>query len=223
MVPRRFANNTAASNLVDTVADAIRRQLVDGELRAGQHLSESVFSQQLQVSRNTLREAFRGLIKDGLLLREPNRGVSVVVPSIADIIDIYRVRRLIECQALAKAWPLHPAHKLMIQAVEHAVGAREAANWRQVGSADIAFHAGVVALSDSERLSTMFANVAAELRLAFGLVDDPEYLHAPFVDYNAALLRLVTEGRMDAAASEMETYLVQSERLVLSAYARKVP
>lgn len=222
MASRRSSHHSAPANLADTVVDAIRRQLIEGALRPGQHLSESMLSEQLQVSRNTLREAFRSLIKDGLLLREPNRGVSVVVPSMVDIIDIYRVRRLIECQALTKAWPLHPAHQRMRQAVEDATAAREAANWRQVGSADIAFHEGIVALSDSVRLSTMFASVAAELRLAFGLVDDPEYLHAPFVDYNARLLRLFTDGQMAAAAHEMEAYLVQSERIVLSAYARKM-
>lgn len=220
---RRFKGHATAANLADSVADNIRQKLIDGELRAGQRLSEAALSEQLQISRNTLREGFRSLVSEGLLLHEPNRGVSVVVPSIADIIDIYRVRRLIECQALEKAWPLHPAHKRLRDAVQDATAAREANDWRRVGSANMAFHAGIVALSDSERLSAMFADIAAELRLAFGLLDDPEYLHAPFVDYNARLLQLFTEGQNAAAALELESYLVQSERIVLAAYAREVP
>ena len=204
------------------MADTIRRQLIDGELRAGQRLSEALLSEQLQISRNTLREVFRGLVKEGLLLHEPNRGVSVVVPSIADIIDIYRVRRLIECQSLEKAWPLHPAHKRLKQAMDDATSARAAGDWRKVGSANMAFHAGIVALADSARLSAMFADIAAELRLAFGLLDDPEYLHAPFVDHNARLLQLFMDGQTSAAARELEAYLVQSERMVLAVYAREV-
>ncbi|MBQ0131408.1 MAG: GntR family transcriptional regulator, partial [Comamonas sp.] len=126
MQSRHFSSTSTSISLADTVADTIRQQLIHGELRAGQRLSEAALSQQLDISRNTLREVFRILIKEGLLRHEPNRGVSVVIPSIADIIDIYRVRRLIECPALEKAWPLHPAHKRMRQAVEDAQQAREA-------------------------------------------------------------------------------------------------
>lgn len=205
-------------NLADSVAETIRAQLIDGQLKAGQRLSEAVLSEQLGISRNTLREVFRSLIKEGLLRHEPNRGVSVTVPSIADIIDIYRVRRLIEGQALEKSWPLHPAHKRMQQAVDAGMAAREAGDWRQVGSANMAFHAGIVALGDSVRLSTMFSHIAAELRLAFGLLDDAEYLHAPFVDYNRRLLQLFMDGQAAAAAHELEAYLVQSERMVLAVY-----
>ena len=218
----RTSKHADTPSLTDTIADQIRQQLINGELRAGQRLSEAALSQQLDISRNTLREVFRTLIKEGLLRHEPNRGVSVATPSIADIIDIYRVRRLIECQALEKAWPLHPAHKRMRQAIEDAAAARAAGDWIRVGSANMAFHAGIVALSDSERLSAMFADIAAELRLAFGLLDDPEYLHAPFVDHNARLLQLFTDGQTADAARELEAYLVQSERMVLAVYAREV-
>lgn len=222
MQSRHYVPSTTPTSLADTVADTIRQMLIQGELRAGQRLSEAALSQQLDISRNTLREVFRILIKEGLLRHEPNRGVSVVIPSIADIIDIYRVRRLIECPALEKAWPLHPAHKRMREAVEDAQQAREAKDWLRVGSANMAFHAAIVALSDSERLSAMFEDLAAELRLAFGMLDDPEYLHAPYVDLNARLLQMFMEGQTAVAARELEAYLVQSERMVLAVYARQM-
>ena len=222
MNSRPYSSPGATPSLTDTVAENIRRRLIDGQLRAGQRLSEAALSEQLEVSRNTLREAFRILAKEGLLRHEPNRGVSVAVPTIADIIDIYRVRRLIECQPLAQAWPRHPAHKRMIQANEDARRARDAGLWLEVGSANMAFHAGIVALADSARLSRMFSDIAAELRLAFGLLDDPEYLHAPFVDKNAHLLELFESGDAEAAARTLEAYLTQSERMVLSVYAGRM-
>ena len=210
-------------NLTARIADEIRAKLVHGELVPGQRLSEAAMSEALDISRNTLREVFRTLTKEGLLVHEPNKGVSVAVPSMAAIIDIYRVRRLIECQSLEKAWPLHPAHQRMQRAVEDALAARQARDWRQVGSANMEFHAGIVALSDSERLSAMFEHLAAELRLAFGMLDDAEYLHAPYVDYNVRLLEMLLAGHTQEAARELETYLVQSERMVLAVYARQVP
>lgn len=221
MPSRHFTTRTTATSLTDTVANTVRQMLIQGELRAGQRLSEAALSQQLDISRNTLREVFRILIKEGLLHHEPNRGVSVVVPSIADIIDIYRVRRLIECQSWKKPGRC-TAHKRMRDAVASAQQARDAKDWRSVGSANMAFHAAIVGLSDSERLSAMFEDLAAELRLAFGMLDDPEYLHAPYVDLNARLLQMFMEGQTAAAARELETYLVQSERMVLAVYARQI-
>jgi DNA-binding GntR family transcriptional regulator len=222
MATRHFPTPTSTPSLTDSVAETIRQQLIHGELRAGQRLSEAALSEQLNISRNTLREVFRTLIKEGLLHHEPNRGVSVVIPSIADIIDIYRVRRLIECTALAQAWPRHPAHKRMQASMEMAQGARERGDWLQVGSANMEFHASIVALADSERLSVMFSDIAAELRLAFGLLDDPEYLHAPYIDQNAHLLELFSNGQTAEAAKTLEDYLIHSERMVLAVYARRV-
>lgn len=222
MQSRHYPSTAPNLSLADSVAETLRQQLIQGQLHAGQRLSEAALSEQLEVSRNTLREAFRILVKEGLLHHAPNRGVSVVVPSIADIIDIYRVRRLIECQALAQAWPRHPAHKRLTLATEDARQKREAADWQGVGSANMAFHAGIVALADSVRLATMFADIAAELRLAFGLLDDPEYLHAPFVDQNIHLLSLFEAGDTQGAAQALEHYLIQSERIVLSVYTGRV-
>ena len=222
MLTRHLSSASPSIGLADTVADRLRQQVIDGEFHPGQRLSEAALSQQLDISRNTLREVFRILIKEGLLSHEPNRGVSVVVPTMSDIIDIYRVRRIVECHALEKSWPLHPARKRMQEAVDTARRLRDAGDWCGVGSANMAFHAAIAALNDSERLSAMFADIAAELRLAFGLLDDPEYLHAPYVDDNGRILQLLLDGHGEAASRELEAYLLQSERVILAEYAKQV-
>lgn len=174
------------------------------------------------ISRNTLREVFRLLTKEGLLRHEPNRGVSVAVPSIASIIDIYRVRRLIECQAMAQAYPRNPAIQHMRRAVEAGQTCRDNADWQGVGTANMEFHMAIVELADSERLNTMFAHLLAELRLAFGLLNDPEFLHAPYVEMNVKILELFEAGKLAEAAAALNDYLVHSERIVLAVYARRI-
>ena len=212
----------APQNLTDRVSEQIRRKLVDGELTPGQRLSEAALSESLEISRNTLREAFRLLTKEGLLKHEPNRGVSVAIPSIAAIIDIYRVRRLIECQALAQAYPRHPARKRLREAVDKALRCRGEGDWRGVGTANMEFHKAIVELADSERLNEMFSHLLAELRLAFGLLNDPEFLHAPYVDSNVKIVELFEAGKPQEAAAALGDYLVHSERIVLAAYARRI-
>jgi DNA-binding GntR family transcriptional regulator len=174
----------------------------------------------LDKSRNSLREAFRLLAKEGLLRHEPNRGVFVATPSMASIIDIYRIRKIIECQALAKAYPKHPAVARMRGAVESARKASENSDWAAVGSQNMVFHASIVDLADSQRLSGFYAQIAAELRLSFGLLANPELLHAPYVEMNFAILETLEAGRAEEAAAALEAYLAQSERTVLAAFGR---
>lgn len=224
LVPKRpedkMTQIDAASSLAQRLAERIRDKLIAGELKPGQKLSEASLSTSLDVSRNSLREAFRLMTNEGLLRHEPNRGMFVATPSMASIIDIYRVRRTIECRALAQAHPKHPAVARMRQAVELATGARDAGDWTIVGSANMAFHAAIVDLADSARLNAFYAQIAAELRLSFGLLPNPEMLHAPYVDLNAGILARLESGQAKAAAEELEAYLAQSERTVLAAFAR---
>ena len=102
----------------------------------------------------------------------------------ATIIDLYRVRRIIQCRVVEQAPPGHPAVKTMREAVDRAKHARDAKDWLSVGSEDLAFHAAIVELADSPRLNNFFSQILAEIRLAFGLLPDPEFLHAPFIELN---------------------------------------
>ena len=212
----------AAQTLTERMAEQLRQKITQGEFSPGQRLSEAALSESLNISRNTLREVFRLLTKEGLLKHEPNRGVSVAIPSIASIIDIYRVRRLIECQALAQAYPRHSARKHMRGAVEMALQCRDAADWQGVGTANMEFHMAIVELADSERLDVMFSHILAELRLAFGLLNDPEFLHAPYIENNVKILELFEAGKLAESAANLSDYLVHSERIVLAVYARRL-
>lgn len=206
--------------LADRLARHIRTLLISGELSPGQRLSEAAFSERFDVSRNSLREAFRLLTKDGLLRHEANRGVFVTVPSMASVIDIYRVRRMLECGALRQAWQQHPAIRVMREAVANGQKKRDAGDWVGVGSANMIFHTAIIDLSDSARLTEFYERISAELRLCFGLLNDPEHLHSPFVDMNDAIVTLLEQGKPAEAAAQMETYLNLAERTMLKALER---
>lgn len=208
------------AGLVEHTAVSLRDAIAEGALAPGQRLSEAKLAADLDISRNTLREVFRLLTQEGLLRHQPNRGVSVAVPSMPAILDIYRVRRLIEVPSLAQAWPRHAAVERMGAAVGRAQVAAEMRDWRLVGSANMEFHAAIVALADSPRLTEFFTRIAAEMRLAFGLLGSAEELHAPYVDLNRQILALLTGEEQVRAAEMLTDYLSMSERKVMSAFAR---
>jgi DNA-binding GntR family transcriptional regulator len=202
------------------LADVLRARIIDGDFAPGSRLSESALAEQLEVSRNTLREAFRVLAEQGLIEHVPHRGVSVASPTLADVIDIYRARRVIECTALRWSEPEHPAVQLMKDSLADAEEHLPREDWIRVGSANMAFHDAIVALADSPRLARTYHDVAAELRLVFLEIDDPRALHEPFVRKNRLVLGSLLEHGPAAAAEELERYLMASERTVLGAFTR---
>lgn len=202
------------------LADELRQSIIDGEFAPGSKLSESMLAERFEVSRNTVREAYRVLAEQGLVEHTPHRGVSVAAPTIADVVDIYRARRTIECTTLRECEPQHPAVERMKEALAEAERLLPEKEWRHVGSANMAFHVAIIDLADSPRLARTYRNLAAELRLVFLEIDDPRALHEPFVRKNRVVLEALLNDGPDAAAKALEEYLIQSERLVLGAFAR---
>lgn len=204
-----------------SLADALRTRIIDGQCAPGTRLSEASLAAQLAVSRNTLREAFRVLAEQGLVEHVPHRGVSVTSPGVADVVDIYRVRRALECGVLATTSPRHPGVPAMADAVAVGEAAAADGDWHTAGSANMAFHEAIVALADSPRLDRSYRNVSAELRLAFLELADMQGLHEPFVGRNRQLLDCFVSDGAAAAAALLEDYLTDSERMVLGAIARR--
>jgi DNA-binding GntR family transcriptional regulator len=71
--------------LPEAVAERLRTLITEGELAPGARLNERELSERLGVSRTPLREAFRMLAADGLLVQLPNRGAQVVSLSADDV------------------------------------------------------------------------------------------------------------------------------------------
>lgn len=207
--------------LAEQVAGEIREMLIAGVFAPGEKLSEQQVAQRFDISRNTLREVFRLLTSQGLVSHIPNRGVFVAAPDEAAVLDIYRLRRVVQMGAVRAASPSHPALARMATFSAEAHEARERGDWARVGTLNMEFHRAMVELCDSPRLSACFDLLLAELRLIFGQLKDTVPLHEPFIAMNAVLLRTLQAGDIDEAAAELERYLLTSERSVLAALQRR--
>lgn len=198
------------------VADVLRERILRGELRSGTQFGEQQVTATLGVSRNTLREAFQILIGERLLVREPHRGVFVRRLDAADVRDIYDVRRLVECGALARPAELRGLAEMRV-AVKQGRAAARRRDWYDVGTADVRFHVAVTALAGSVRLDQVMRALFAELRLAFQLVPDAHVLHKPFLPRNAEILDLAERGEYAQASDGLRTYLDEAEAVIVAA------
>lgn len=203
----------------ERVADILRGRITDGLFPPGRRLSEEELGGALGVSRNTLREAFRLLTHERLVVHELNRGVFVRVLETEDLRDIYRVRRLIEGAALRSlGQPPYPLEALE-QAVAEGRKAAQEGRWRDVGTANIGFHKAIVALAGSPRTDELMRSILAELRLVFHVMADPRAFHEPYVDRNQEILRTLQADDAPGAARLLAAYLDDSERQLVQRYA----
>jgi DNA-binding GntR family transcriptional regulator len=91
-----FSIAIARSTLPQVAAERLRTLIVEGVLAPGARLNERELSEQLGLSRTPLREAFRLLAAEGLLLQLPNRGVQVVALSPEDVRHAFEVMASLE-------------------------------------------------------------------------------------------------------------------------------
>ncbi|MFF5406138.1 MULTISPECIES: GntR family transcriptional regulator [Streptomyces] len=210
------------TSTAERVSDILRSRVADGYFPPGTRLSEDSIGGALGVSRNTLREAFRLLTHERLLVHELNRGVFVRVLTVEDVEDIYRTRSLVECAVVrGLGEPPYPVRGMADAVAEGETAAAED-DWKTVGTANIHFHQELVALARSERTAELMRSVFAELRLAFHLVDEPRRLHEPYLSRNRQILRALQAGDRRAAETLLETYLADSLERVVEVYRRRV-
>ena len=83
-----------------SVAQYLRENIVIGELAPGQKLNELELSSRLGVSRPPLREAFRILENEHLVVGIPRKGCYVTGVSMQDCRQIFEARQMIECYVI---------------------------------------------------------------------------------------------------------------------------
>lgn len=194
----------------ERVADVLRARIAEGYFEPGTRLPENAIRGALDISRNTLREAFRLLTRERLLKHVMNRGHFVRVLSLDDVIDLYRVRQIVECGVVGDI--LEPPRDLT--AVRKAVRAGKAAarsrDWQALGTANIRFHQAIAALSGSKRVEELMLGLLAELRLVFHVMADPRSFHEPYLDRNIEILQALEGGDGPMARQLLSAYLNDS-------------
>ncbi|MEU4801601.1 GntR family transcriptional regulator [Actinosynnema sp. NPDC023587] len=204
------------SSTAERVADKIRTRVLDGAIEPGQPLNEKALGDALRVSRNTLREAFRLLTHERLLVHEYSKGVSVRKPDRHDIEDLYAARRVIEGGAL-RCWPdaTEKARSAVRDAVALGLSSAEKEDWTTVGTANIRFHQAITALAGSARLDEEIKRLLAELRLAFHVMGDPSDFYVGYIPLNRLISTHLDNGGLRAAEDALADYFDRAEKHVV--------
>lgn len=145
--------NTRSGQEAERVFQALKAQILDGDLPSGTKLNEKILSIALGTSRGSLREAIRRLQERELVSWQPNAGTRVRVHTPEDVIESYYVREALEGMAARLA-------------AEHITEA-ELAELKRAVDAREELHMIIVRASRNERLNTLIGERHFELLRKF--------------------------------------------------------
>jgi DNA-binding GntR family transcriptional regulator len=136
----------------DAVVERLRDQIISGVLAPGTRLQQHEVARALDVSPTPVREAFLALQAERLLSIRPHYGAEIVTPKFEDLRDTFRVRGLVEIEALRLATK-HLDAKTLAQLERHtdeaelALRTLDSATYRR---ASAKFHEVLVGASQSD-------------------------------------------------------------------------
>jgi len=225
----------------DSVVEALRTAILVGQAGPGDRLAETTLVTRLDVSRNTVREAFRLLAHEGLVEHIPNRGVFVRRLSLTEARDVYRTRRILESGALRDAAvrrsgraALAPEERAAFDdaweaavddvrsAVHGGLAARDAGDWDALGTANGEFHLALARLADNRTIDQLLRTLLTEMRLLFVTVAAAQDVHERYLADNLHILALVETGDLLRAALALEEYLLRAEEHLVGRYEEQV-
>src|SRR2546421_3108883 len=90
-------------SLADDIVDRLREAIFSGQFPPNEHLREETLAEFLRVSRGPIREALGQLEREGLVIKEPNKGARVARLSRKDLDEVHSLRLALEQLAIRQA------------------------------------------------------------------------------------------------------------------------
>ena len=204
---------------VDAAANVLRELILDGELEPGTRLREAEFADRLRIARHSFRAATQILISEGMLRREPHRGVQVTVLEAADILDTFRLRTALETEAVRIVIGEGRVPEGARQAVEDLSAVPDGAPWREVVEPDMRFHRAIIDAAASPRLSRAYGQVQAEIQLCMVQLRPHYERPSEVADEHTALLAAIVDADPQRADQLVREHLSDAVQNLSSALA----
>ena len=184
------------------IARQLRRAIGEGDLVPGQQLNEAELSRRLGVSRGPLREAMQRLTQEGLLVSIRNRGVFVIEVTDDDVRDMYLARTAVERAAATRAIQVDAEHagERLLEVVRTMTAAVAQNDTDALTEADVEFHALLVALAGSARLSRMHTTLMVETRMCITALESRYSSHLFRLDEHRGIAEAI--GRSDVECAD---------------------
>jgi DNA-binding GntR family transcriptional regulator len=158
-------------SLESQAVELLRRQILRGELPAGERLLETPIAERLGLSRGTIRAALRRLIEEGLVCHVPYTGYQVIDFSDHDLWELYTLRGALESLATRLAALRIDGHGAgqLRAAFAELTAAAETQDHEAADRLDRELHKLIIRLAGHERLLDHYMRVENQFRVYIAL------------------------------------------------------
>lgn len=200
-------------DLVKTIADQIRGQIVDGVLQPGERIYEAQLARQYGAGRAVLREAARILEREGLLHFQLNKGFLVREPTVRELIDLTETRICVERHAIRIVANLERREEV-IAALNAAVAEITACvaehDYVREVAADFKFHRLIVEYAGNKRMLAIYDQLSTELRISIRMMGFFPDLWDQLPELHRSVVRIIAEGNPADAEAAIEQHIRES-------------
>ena len=161
--------------LPEQIAARLQREVLSSKLKPGDPLREMDLSERFGVSRGPIREAFRQLTQQGLLVLEPNKGVRVAQnPSVEVRPLVVQLRRKIETFVLDSIFDRITADDLAVwdDILDDIKAACESNDVDALTEHDLRFHQAIIQSHDDKDLFTLWQPIMMRMLMHYNRLDD---------------------------------------------------
>lgn len=193
----------------DTIASRISRILADrivtGQLAPGMKLKQDKFAEEFGASHVPVREAFRRLEAQGLVVSEPRRGVRVASFDLNEVREVAEMRAALEVLALRHAAP-HLTPSILNEAEEATVAGDDSRDVRSWEDANRRFHRLILTPCGMPRLLAAIDDLhAASARFLFASWRSEWEVRTDHE--HRAILAFLREGKTENASAILERHV----------------
>lgn len=203
--------------LVDQVVDAFIQAAAEGRILPGDRVVEADIATELQVSRVPVREAFRLLESQGIVVNTPYRGMRLMDVDARRLHQILVVRTSLEQLAARGAAEAYRRDPGVITGLERALSDMKRAVEGQDGfalaRADIAFHRALCLSADNGVLLQLWETLSRRLTIIFGLAALEKHLESIYQEH-VEFLDFVKKGDLTALQIAVEEHIVRQGETV---------
>ncbi len=187
----------------------IRQAITSGRFVPGQRLSERELASRYGVSRTPIREAFRHLIQEGLVVYKPNSGYRIISLSEELARHILVVRETLEGMAARLAAQRDPQRtaETMVKTIAKARRAYREGQLSELIAANQSFHQALVESSGNSVLEAMYRTLQGYIGLMMSVSLSWPRRPVETIREHGEIIRALKSGNPDAAEKAIRRHV----------------
>lgn len=213
-VERKKSLGMEVSSLADLVTTQIRELIITGAFHQGQQLKEDELCKLFAISRPPIREAFKTLEANGLVMRKPRRGVYVSEFTPKDVEEVYTIVAMLYQKASELAMEVMTEESIREMATHVELMEKYAQanppNLRDYQAAHRAFHETIMSLSGNRRMMELEKQLRYQISImSYKSFQEPEHLTSS-LNYHRNILNAIRQGNKKETLALMEEHVLKA-------------